>query len=157
MRPLVVAVLDTMWGERQGSAPRFFRINPENTSGRRLYRLVGEDVRLIVTNVCRELVDHSNKHGKPDAGWLYQNIRHITAPRFNTQLILVCGQIAQSVFNSILCRFEDEWILRTNLLCLPHPAARIWTEKTIQKQQKRIREALDGETVQVPESSSREV
>lgn len=31
----VVAILDTMWGSASGDAPPFFKINPENHSGRR--------------------------------------------------------------------------------------------------------------------------
>jgi len=73
MTARVVAILETMWdwrgqassaGYRQ--APEYFRINPSNHSGRRLYKLIGPDSRLLVTNACRELVSSAKHHGKGD-------------------------------------------------------------------------------------------
>src|SRR5690349_8002265 len=76
----VVAVLDTMY-DWQGKtseagyreAPRYFRINPRNFTGKRLYKLVGKN-KLLVTDACRELVSSPDEHGVPDPNWLSENI-----------------------------------------------------------------------------------
>ena len=82
----VVAILETMWdwrgmtsGAGYQEAPRFFRINSENFSGKRLYSLIGPDAKLLVTNACRELGNGPNFHGKGDPAWLKQNLELIEA------------------------------------------------------------------------------
>jgi hypothetical protein len=118
----VVAILDTMWGTRKGSAPRYFRINPLNTSGRRLYALAGQGANLLVTNACRELVTSADVHGRPDPVWLASNLVRIQQ-RWAIDVILVCGVVAQRAFDQSLYQPAVE----TSVFRIPHPAARIWT------------------------------
>ncbi len=70
---MYLAILETMWDWRAmtseagyARAPAFFSINPDNFSGRRLYRLLGDRLNtwLQVTNACPELVSGPNQHGK---------------------------------------------------------------------------------------------
>lgn len=133
MKP-IVAVLETMWGDRAGRAPRHFKINPENASGRRLYKLVGEKNRnrLLVTNVCRELVTNANQHGKPDADWLLENLI-----RLQPDLILVCGRVAKKTFDAT---FVIGWpmVNLPRILYMAHPAARCWTKKRLRETQRAI-------------------
>jgi hypothetical protein len=96
--PKIVAVLESMWDWRQmtsgagyAEAPRSFRINPKNYSGKRLYRIVGADADLHVTNACRELVGSASEHGKPDPAWLRENL-DLLAP---FDVLLVCGKVAR--------------------------------------------------------------
>jgi hypothetical protein len=139
-----VAILETMWDWRQMTsgagyteAPRYFRINPDNFSGRRLYKLVGTDAKLLVTNACRELVSGPEKHGKGDPVWLGENLRILdglgqlpdgTAPS-TIQLLLVCGKVAQATYKA--CGYQPK---EARVFELPHPAARfVWTTAKIEE------------------------
>lgn len=135
----VVAVLETMWDWRQrtssagySEAPRFFRISPDNYSGKRLYKLVGPDAQLLVTNACRELVSGPGKHGKPDPAWLAENLTEIELKRQDSvamDVLLVCGNVAQETYR--LCGYRP---IRARVLEIPHPAARgFWTGAKIQQ------------------------
>jgi len=127
----IVAVLETMWGYRSGRAPRWFRINPQNASGRRLYKLIGEENshRLLVTNACRELVTSAKRHGKPDPDWLLENLI-----RLDPHLILVCGNVAQKAYKA--CGYVP--LRKSRVLHIAHPAARNWTKKRLREVQRRI-------------------
>lgn len=129
----VVAILETMWdwrgmtsGAGYQAAPRFFRINPENYSGRRLYKLCGPDAKLLVTNACRELVAGPKEHGKPDPLWLAENLALIESNRPDSasiDVLLVCGKVAQQTFKQCGYRLKSG-----NIIEIPHPAARqVWT------------------------------
>src|SRR5204863_10164647 len=128
----VVAMLETMWdwrgmtsGAGYSEAPRFFRINPDNHSGRRLYKLIGHDAQLLVTNACRELVTGPNQHGKPDPQWLAENLAEIEAKRPDSatiDVLLVCGKVAQQTF-----RMSGYQPKKARIVEMPHPAARMWT------------------------------
>ncbi len=119
----IIAVLETMWDWRQQTssagykqAPRHFKINPRNFSGRRLYRIAGPDANLLVTNACRELVGSASQHGKPDPAWLRENL-DLLMP---FDVLLVCGKVAQATYAQTGFVFD-----RTVLMM--HPAARTWT------------------------------
>jgi hypothetical protein len=134
----VVAVLDSMWDWRamtsnagHREAPRFFRINPENFSGRRLYRIVGKDVNLFVTNSCRELCRSASQHGTPDPEWLRENL-DILAP---FDVLLVCGKVAQATYAKSGCTFPQK-------IELLHPAARMWTVELLDATTDAVRQAL---------------
>jgi hypothetical protein len=131
----VLAILDTMWGNRDGLAPRVFKINSKNFSGRRLYSLVGEGNSLLVTNACRELVNASHKHGTPDTTWLSQNLNILQ--RYKAfDVILVCGKVAQVTFKQ--CKFTSRPY--TRIIEIPHPAARtVWTKEYIETIRTQIR------------------
>lgn len=126
----VVAVLETMWdwkaqtssaGYKQ--APRFFRINPRNFSGRRLYKLVGPNAHLLVTESCRELVSAAHKHGTPDPEWLRENLLLLEP----FEVLLLCGKVAQQTF------LRSEHPTAARIVEMPHPAARAyWTAKNIE-------------------------
>lgn len=130
----VIAVLETMYdwrGMTTGAghtvdAPPYFNINPRNHSGKRLYRLIGDDHELLVTNACRELGRTANCHGKPSPGWLRGNLE-IIARKHPFSLLLVCGKVAQATFKE--CGFEcAEGVSH---MLIPHPAARMWTSAMI--------------------------
>ena len=128
----VVAILDTMWDWRTATseagykeAPRYFHINPENHSGRRLYKLIGKDSLLLVTNVCRELVNSAGVHGKPDPLWLSENLSIIDRhPLGQIQLLLVCGTVAQKTY-----RLAEYRPPTAHVMEIAHPAARSWSRK----------------------------
>lgn len=143
----VVAILETMWDWRQMTssagyeeAPKFFKINPKNHSGRMLYKLIGQDAKLLVTNACRELVSRANQHGKPDPKWLASNLAEIevTHPKAaDIDVLLVCGKVAQSTFK--LSGYTPK---RAVVIEIPHPAARgVWTREFTQKIMTQIQEA----------------
>jgi uracil-DNA glycosylase len=132
----VLVVLDTMWGDQPGRQVRFFPINPNNHSGKRLYKLLGfsADQNLWVTNACRYMTDHATKHGKPDTSWLYQNLE-----RFKPDFVLVCGNVANKCYEDMCYRFGEEF---GKVFHIPHPAARTWTKESIRMTARRIRKQL---------------
>jgi len=130
--PLVVAVLETMWGSVNGRAPRAFHINPHNYSGRRLYKFVGSGARLLVTNACRELVNSARRHGKPDSQWLAANLRRLEPIR----VLLVCGKVAQKAFK------DSGHPTNARVFYLAHPAARNWTKAKLRETERRVQQAL---------------
>lgn len=130
-----IAILDTMWDWKgitssaghTRQAPRFFKINPNNFSGRRLYSLIGRDNSLFVTDACKELVDAAHKHGTPDPKWLFDNLTILHSNgTMMFDVILVCGKVAQATYNQ--CHFKPS--SRTRVIEIPHPAARVvWTRE----------------------------
>lgn len=113
-------------------APRAFRINPLNYSGKRLYKIVGPDTHLLVTNACRELCASANHHGKPDPVWLRENLE-----RLEFDVLLVCGKIAQATYAQSGYQFD-------RVIEMPHPAARMWTKAMIEEMAQRVKD-LAGE------------
>lgn len=134
----IVAILETMWDWRgmtsdagYTEAPRFFSINPQNHSGRRLYKLVGPNATLLVTNACRQLATSAQGHGKPDPDWLRENLEDLSRGD-GFDLLLVCGKVAQAAFK--VCGFKS----RARVVEMPHPAARRWTKALIAEMTERI-------------------
>lgn len=117
----IVALLDSMWGWRgysaEGDAVPYFRINPENFSGRRLYRICG-DHSLLVTNSCRECQATASGHGVPDPEWVADNLRFLA--RQGMDLLLVCGRVAKETY-------ERSGLAFPRVIFMDHPAARRWT------------------------------
>jgi hypothetical protein len=130
----VVALLDSMWGARTGTAPRAFRINSYNFSGRRLYRLVGLGADLWVTNSCKELQTHATRHGTPDPAWVAENLRWLEP----CALLLVCGRVAQQAYR------QSGYAAKSQVLEIAHPAARTWTKETMDRIAEEIRSVLGG-------------
>jgi len=133
-----------MWDWRQqtsnagySEAPRFFRINPKNYSGRRLYKLIGPDAKLLVTNACRELVTKPSQHGKPDPQWLADNLAEIETRRPDSapiHVLLVCGKVAQQTFKDSGYKLKHGKVIE-----IPHPAARgPWNKEFIEKTARQI-------------------
>ena len=136
----IVALLDSMWGwggyyNAGEEAPRSFRINPENHSGSRLYRLCGNHF-LLVTNCCRFVQYSAKDHGKPDAEWVRENLIFLRKEKMD--LLLLCGRVAQETFRQI-CQVPKLHEVGTMLItpeeplpftyfCIDHPAARRWSK-----------------------------
>jgi hypothetical protein len=134
---MIIVVLETMWDWRAmtssagyAQAPRFFTIHPENFSGRRLHGLL-DPHRFLVTNACRELVNHATRHGKPDPVWLAENLASREA-----KLILLCGAVAHQTY--LDCGFEAS----CPVLVGRHPAARNWTREQLAEARKQIHDRL---------------
>lgn len=123
-KPLVIALLDTMWGGG-GPAPRFFVINPNNFSGRRLYYLVGMSANLRVTNACRKMQTHANAHGTPDPAWVLENLQSVTG--LSCKVLLICGTVAQTAYRA--CGYKP--MPHVTVIEMPHPAARTWTRAAL--------------------------
>jgi hypothetical protein len=120
----MVAVLDSMWDWRQmtsgagyAEAPRSFRINPDNFSGKRLYRICGPDATLLVTNACRELCSSANHHGTPDPAWLHENLKLLEP----FDVLLICGRVARATYA------RCGYVASARVFEMMHPAARTWT------------------------------
>lgn len=135
-RYVAVAILDTMWDwEAKTSeagyaeAPRWFRINARNHSGRRLYDWLGHR-NLLVTDACKELVTHAKGKGKPDKDWLRNNLAEL----WPFELLLVCGRVAQATYELSSaphpCRIIE----------CPHPAARAWTNASLAHMRRIVQE-----------------
>lgn len=140
----VVAILETMWdwrgmtsGAGYQEAPRFFQINPENFTGRRLYKLIGPDAKLLVTNACRELVSSPTQHGTPDPKWLAENLAEIEVNHPKAapiDVLLVCGKVAQKTYRE--CKYRPT---TARVIEIPHPAARrVWNRDFIDQVSQQI-------------------
>lgn len=150
----VVALLESMWGwggynDPGAEAPHFFRINPDNHSGRRLYSLVGSH-ELVVTNCCRIVQETANDHGKPDLEWVRQNLQMASR---EMNLLLVCGRIAKDSFErvaSIPSGITDGIAYISgngtgevfHWYAIDHPAARRWSHAKIEQTQAHIERLL---------------
>jgi hypothetical protein len=116
----IAVVLEVMWGAtRKTRAPRWYKINPHNHSGKRLIKLLGHD-DFMVTNACPEYVTAANEKGIADPAWLRENLR-----QYNPDMVLVCGGVARRTF------FRDMVRPGSIIALLPHPAARGWTKAGI--------------------------
>lgn len=115
----IVALLDTMWGDQVQRAPRFFHINPNNASGKRLYKLTEGHV-LVVTNSCPIMVTTANTHGVPDPKWVKSNLAVL-----GFDLLLVCGAVAKKTYLATHCNYKQ-------VLYIDHPAARRWGTEQMQ-------------------------
>jgi len=153
---MIVALLDSMWGwggynDAGEDAPRYFRINPDNHSGRRLYRLVGSR-DLLVTNSCRVVQAHANSHGTPDPEWVRENL--LLLHKGGMDLLLVCGKIARYTFSQVckipIVPLEASGFMgidhsskeRFRYLAIDHPAARRWSIDKLNQTQQHIERLL---------------
>lgn len=130
----VVAVLEVMWGRPKAVAPRWFKINPRNHSGRRLLYWT-EGAELIVTNACKEVVASADQRGKPDHFWLMENLLELRPP-----VLLLCGGVAQGTFTRALesgLRLPRTAVIRTQ-----HPAARSWTRESMEQTRREIQREI---------------
>lgn len=138
----VVALLESMWGWRGYNqageeSPRYYRINPNNFSGRRLYRIVGKEHSLLVTNSCRMVQCSANHHGTPDPAWVLENLKFLRSEGMS--LLLVCGKVAQATFESAMTTSERTLFPH---IYMDHPAARRWSNETLDAMTQRVKEAL---------------
>lgn len=158
MRKNIVALLESMWGwggyNKAGEdAPRHFRINPNNFSGRRLYRICsGTNHSLLVTNCCRTVQSSANHHGKPDPEWVRENLTFLRSQGMD--LLLVCGRVAHDTFAKV-CQMRTlsagtigyvgithDDPSRVKYIAMDHPAARRWSNASLDAMTERIKEAL---------------
>ncbi len=135
----IVALLDSMWGWAGhnipgAEAPRFFKINPRNFSGQRLYKLVGNQ-HLVVTNCCSVVQATANHHGEPDLEWTRDNL--CMALPFD--LLLVCGRVAKETFEKV-----REPKPPYQIMWIDHPAARRWTKEMLIETAERIDRTCRG-------------
>lgn len=139
----VLAVLSVMWdweGMTSGAgyekiAPRFFTINADNVSGKRLYwfldGLLQYNSELQVTNACPQLVSSPNDKGTPSVKWLEENLAQwqyrleVAKEKQEETLVLVCGKVAQATYDVVNLKPSSRTIY------LPHPAARMWTRSSL--------------------------
>jgi uracil-DNA glycosylase len=126
----IVALLDSMWGG-EGEAARYFRISPDNLSGRRLYRLCG-DANLLVTNSCREMQQTAGGHGIPDPAWVTENLKRLEP----FELLLVCGRVAWQAYLGVLRDYPK-------VLMIDHPAARRWSNKKLDETTSQIKAMIN--------------
>lgn len=149
----VLAVLEVMWDWRamtsragyDNISPRHYRINPDNHTGRRLYswldinpyaRVRDTENRLLVTNACADLVGSASERGTPDPEWLWENITvaHDYYGFGHIDLLLVCGRVAQNTLIEVggFASWID-WLEGngTRAVFVPHPAARLWSKKSL--------------------------
>jgi len=124
----IIAVLDTYWDPKYEGrvAPRAFRISRTNHSGRMLYKLVGQDTDLLVTDACKYVVGNANRHGEPDPKWLGDNLRWLESWKYPS-VILLCGKVAQRTHEL------SDYACKAPLLSIAHPAARDWSKDRIIK------------------------
>lgn len=134
-----LCILDTMWSDRAGRAPKWYCINPKNHSGSRLYRITGEESGCLwCTNVCKELVTSPHQHGQPDVLWLKKNLEEYAAKRTNPRwewTYLVCGVTAQTCFEVLMPERPAG-----RVVFLPHPAARNWTRLALRQAAEHVQE-----------------
>jgi hypothetical protein len=138
----IVALLESMWGWRgyseAGEVVRYFRINPDNFSGRRLYRICG-DHTLLVTNSVRECQNTASDHGKPDPVWVAENLKFLASEKMD--LLLVCGKVAKETYEASGFQFP-------RVIFMDHPAARRWTNAAFDAARDRIASMLAGAQAQ---------
>lgn len=150
---LAVAILEVMWDWRSMTsdagyverAPGYFRINQDNLTGGRIYDWLGPRGEyyddLLVTNACPELVSSARGRGTPDPKWLRENLREL----WPFSLLLICGRVAQNTFqlNMIPDGLYSQSKGRCRIVEVPHPAARVWSRKSLNLAGQFIR---DGKT-----------
>lgn len=135
-----LAILDTMWGS-DGAAPHWFPINPQNHSGRRLYRLTGaRDWCVWVANACPQQTSHARLHGTPSVAWLRECFRR-TRKDWTGAPLLICGKVAQETYDALIEEDGDAWWGGPTIRIM-HPAARTWTKTEIIRVQRLIRRSL---------------
>lgn len=130
----IVVVLEVMWGMPGDPPRRWFRINPYNHSGRRLINIIGRS-DFIVTNACPDVVYSAKGRGKPDADWLARNLAAL-----KPDVLLVCGRVAHTTFKYSMVPSSTE------VIALPHPAARNWSKAKIVQAQRVIQKAIGERT-----------
>jgi len=131
----VAALLDTMWGDREGLAPRYFRINPLNNSGRRLLKICGTNSDLFVTNACRELVTSATQKGTLNPAWVKENLTRLEKAYLGHEgfdVLLICGKRAQKAF------YTSGYVTRKRVIEIMHPAARSWSKKLMESTAREI-------------------
>lgn len=124
-------MLEVMWGERcLRKAPRYFFINSNNFTGRRLYDWLDGRWKLVVTNACPQMVDSANGRGTPEPSWLGDNLSRLSP----IDLLLVCGKVAQSTYAHYYKQFDGLGLgLFGRVLFVPHPAARGWSREGLDR------------------------
>lgn len=112
-----VVILEVAWGY----GGRWFRINPHNFSGRRLYQIFGAH-RFLVTNACPDVVGDASGRGSPSPEHL-RGVLGVLRPRF----VLVCGAVADRTFAPDMVDAE------CTVMRAAHPAARSWTKLALEQ------------------------
>lgn len=130
-------VLEVMWDWRSMTsnaeyveqAPKWFTINPNNFTGRRLHWFLGHN-DFLVTNACPELVSSPNHRGTPSKDWLKSNLKEMY-DRWKFDTVFICGSVARSIY-------EHNWLPLVRTIYMPHPAFRGWNRTTLDEAKRRI-------------------
>lgn len=148
-----IAVLETMWGwcGMERDRTKWFTINEQNFTGRRLYRMLGNR-RLLVTNACPQTVSSAGEHGTPDPKWLSANIAELR-DKFDVRLFMVCGRVAQSTW----CDADIRLDRYERVIFMPHPAARGWTNEALARCAAVIQDPKDARDLKVTFDEVREL
>jgi hypothetical protein len=130
-----LVVLETMWSDTSGVAPRWFPINAYNHSGRRLYKLTDSAYPSVwVTNACPQRTTHARLHGTPSPRWLYDSLTGLPAGARRLPL-LICGAVARDTYKA------SGYAHRGPVLFMLHPAARTWTKTALRRATNRVARA----------------
>lgn len=113
----VVAILQSMWGPERGTAPLFFRINPRNRSGAKLYRIT-DGHSLVVTNTASVCGDSPDDHQPIDLAHLKRALDRLRNG-IGVGAVLVCGNQAKEAWLELPAKYRA-----TPHIIMPHPAAR---------------------------------
>jgi hypothetical protein len=130
----ILAVLQSMWHHGPPRrAPLIFRINPQNSSGRKLHCICsGHD--MMVTNSTSICGTGSDSNSPIDVNFLS---RALIAR--NWQLLLICGnQAAEAI------RLVDSSLLARPRIFIPHPAARNLTNLLLED----VKDAINAQPLQ---------
>jgi hypothetical protein len=142
---MIGVLLESMWGwgaynDPGEEAPRYFRINPDNFSGRRLHRMCN-GVSFLVTNSCRTVQESANHHGIPDPKWVADNLKFLESE--GMKLLLVGGKIAKTTYEKALTfPYSGLYIPGYTVIYMDHPAARRWSNATLDAMTEKIAKAL---------------
>lgn len=132
-----LVLLDTMWGTRAQRAPMWFTINPENTSGKRLHKLLAMthmEPDFFVGNVCPTMVTHASQHGTPDPAWVIECMRAVPLDVARRAPLLVCGARARATFEPLRSHYAGP------VGYFAHPAARNWTAERMKEAAATVRQ-----------------
>ena len=106
-----------MWGAERGKAPLFFKINPRNRSGAKLYRIT-QGHSLVVTNTASICGHSPDDHQPIDQAHLMRALDRLRKG-IGIDLILVCGNQAKEAWNALPAEYRSG-----PHIIMPHPAAR---------------------------------
>lgn len=113
----IVAILQSMWGPRRERAPLFFRINPQNRSGAKLYT-VTQGHSLVVTNTASICGDSPDDYQPIDLAHLTKALDRLRKG-IGIDAVLVCGNQSKEAWLALPAKYRT-----TPHIIMPHPAAR---------------------------------
>jgi hypothetical protein len=120
--PLSLVILEVMWGPANG-ARNLFQINPNNHSGRRLYKIMPG--RFLVGDACPGIVSSAKERGIPSVDHLESVFDYAIGRGYTLPVVVIGGKIARETFEKMPVKPEIK-----RVMFIPHPAARaFWTKE----------------------------